>query len=128
MESEWQAALERTKAKIPDDTRTVVIGDGPEFSVAPTMCLSMNLSSVSKCHVSASDVINMDRIKAERKAAATAGVQFIDTQEWYCPDGVCTAQRGDIALYRDNHHITVEHAQALAPALQAALGVARSRP
>ncbi|KAA0923619.1 acyltransferase family protein [Rhodococcus sp. ANT_H53B] len=121
VESAWQSGLQRTIARVPGGTRVVVLGDGPMFEIAPTMCLSMNLSSVAACDRPADEVISIGRMASDQAAAANSGAQFIDTREWYCPDGICTAQRGDVALYRDNHHITVEFAQALAPALRLTL-------
>lgn len=122
-EEEWVEGLRRTIESLPDATGAVVLADGPVFSTAPAVCLSANLSGVAACSRPASDVLNLTRIESDRTAAESAGSKFIDTSEWYCPSGECPALLGDINLYRDSHHITVEFARALVPVLYSALSL-----
>ena len=41
----------------------------------------------------------------------------IDTAGWYCPDGVCPPQIGNVYIYRDQNHISNAYAESLAPLL-----------
>jgi len=57
-------------------------------------------------------------VQAEEGAAAgldaAATIGFNDV---LCPDGTCRTSRGDLRLYRDATHLTVDGAELLAPAL-----------
>ena len=39
----------------------------------------------------------------------------IDTASWYCIDGICPPQIGNIYIYRDQNHISNAYAESLAP-------------
>ncbi|WP_176460631.1 acyltransferase family protein [Rhodococcoides fascians] len=121
LETQWSDGLRRTIERMPAGSEVVVLGDGPMFKVEPSMCLSEHLESVGDCSRPVAEVVNATRMQSDERGVGGTKARFIDTREWYCPDGVCAVQRGDIALYRDAHHITVEFSKALIPVLRAAL-------
>ena len=41
----------------------------------------------------------------------------IDTAGWYCVDGLCPPQIGNVYIYRDQNHISNAYAESLAPVL-----------
>ena len=41
----------------------------------------------------------------------------IDTSGWYCVDGICPPQIGNVYIYRDQNHISNAYAESLAPLL-----------
>lgn len=45
----------------------------------------------------------------------------IDTSGWYCVDGICPPQIGNVYIYRDQNHISNAYAATLAPLLWEAL-------
>ena len=46
-----------------------------------------------------------------------AGVQLVDLTPWICPDDVCVGVVGNVALYRDDNHLSRTYATTLAPSL-----------
>lgn len=46
-----------------------------------------------------------------------AGVQLVDLTPWICPDDVCVGVVGNVALYRDDNHLSRAYATTLAPSL-----------
>lgn len=55
--------------------------------------------------------------------AAAEGVIAVDFRPWLCPDGVCRASIGNIAVYIDDNHISDSYGRTLAPMLQGMLEV-----
>ncbi|OEX92901.1 acetyltransferase [Corynebacterium sp. BCW_4722] len=45
----------------------------------------------------------------------------VDTEPWFCPDGICPPQIGNVYIYRDQNHISNAYALTLAPLLWEAL-------
>ncbi len=53
--------------------------------------------------------------------ATSVGVGKLDFREQLCPSGQCLVQRGEVAIYRDPGHITVDQSEALADAFERAI-------
>jgi peptidoglycan/LPS O-acetylase OafA/YrhL len=49
-------------------------------------------------------------------------ITHVDLTEWICPDDVCPAVVGNVAVYRDDNHLSSSYARTLAPVLEAQLG------
>ncbi|WP_343317977.1 SGNH hydrolase domain-containing protein [Arthrobacter sp. TMP15] len=45
------------------------------------------------------------------------GAHMIDLTDQYCKDGICHAVTGNILVYMDDHHLTADFVQTMAPAL-----------
>lgn len=54
-------------------------------------------------------------------AADAAGVEYIDTESWFCVDGQCPAFVGSTPVRTDSGHLTVQYSASLAPAIEEAL-------
>lgn len=119
----WTAGIEATIARLASTSDVVVIGDGPTFPVEPAVCLSAHLESTAACAEPIREVVDLAALDGVRKATTAAGGRFIDTRDWYCPQGVCAVVRGDVSMYRDSHHITVEASKAMATSLLSALEI-----
>lgn len=46
--------------------------------------------------------------------AADTGAATLDLRDFFCPDGLCSTQRGELVLYLDDIHISVPASEALA--------------
>ncbi|ORM11839.1 acyltransferase family protein [Prescottella equi] len=119
----WAEGIETTVRRLTSTADVVVVGDGPTFPVEPAVCLSAHLEATAECAEPIENVVDLVALDEVRKATVTAGGRFIDTREWYCPAGLCSVVRGDVAMYRDNHHITVEASQAMSASLYSALEI-----
>lgn len=45
------------------------------------------------------------------------GVRLVDLTAWICPDDLCVGVIGNVAVYRDDNHLTRIYARTLAPSL-----------
>ncbi len=45
------------------------------------------------------------------------GVDLLDLTPWICPDDLCVGVIGNVAVYRDDNHLTRTYARTLAPSL-----------
>ncbi len=61
-----------------------------------------------------------------RRRLARPGVSLVDLTPWICPDDLCVGVIGNVAVYRDDNHLTRLYARTLGPSmaeqLPAALG------
>lgn len=55
-------------------------------------------------------------------------VALVDFTDWLCPEGVCQAVIGNVAVFMDDNHISGTYARTLAPALAAQLPAAELDP
>jgi hypothetical protein len=60
----------------------------------------------------------MTMIEATRRAAATTGVTFVETADWFCSDGACPTVIGDYIARRDPTHVSVSYAAYLTDELE----------
>lgn len=76
----------------------------------------------SKCLASTGDVqrCSMDREAVYAEVPPTdvyeslfPNMTFVDTSDWFCPNGECPPVIGNIVVYRDHHHISVAYSRTL---------------
>jgi hypothetical protein len=61
---------------------------------------------------------NESRRAAETDAATQAHVKLIDPAPWFCgASGTCPPIVGNVLVYQDDSHITIEMSDGLAPLL-----------
>jgi hypothetical protein len=114
------AALARTYRALDRVAgRVVVLRDNPMPGVDPVECLSRNQDAPSSCDRSFSQMRHEPR--AEKAAAASAGVSYVDTLRMFCTASTCPAVIGGVVVWRDDDHATATYATTLAPYLSAAL-------
>lgn len=92
-----------------------------------------------ECAIAASDVapgtdaencsvadIGLESAEELDALSAKDGVTLVDFRPWLCPDGVCRASIGNIAVYIDDNHISKTYGRTLAPMLESMLDVDES--
>jgi hypothetical protein len=121
-DASWQAALTRTVSTLRATGATVlVLGPVPDpHTWAPT-CLSAHLDSATACAPNRAAAVNESGVAAENAATQAAGGDYADLTDLFCTAGSCPLVVGNVLVYRDDNHITVEYAAVLAPVIAAAI-------
>ncbi len=84
VESGMVAQIERIK---PYSDRTVILGDPPIHEISPVKCLTVRNPTLEGC-LSPPEARSETMADATRRAAETAGAEFLVTRQWFCWDGV----------------------------------------
>lgn len=117
----WEAAVEQTIHRLADEgvQEVYVITDPPLTNDA--MECGTRLTSPANClsEVSANSIAKA-YAEAEAVSATTIG-HLIDTEEWFCSDGVCPAFVDGHVLKTDRAHLTAAASVAVGPLMVAAL-------
>lgn len=117
-----QSAIARTLRTLEATSRNVaLIAETPHSTFDPPVCLSAHMSDALDCATPLALAIDLPFRDLESRAAAVAGVQFVDATAWICPSEPCPAVIGHVLVYRDPHHMTATFAAALADYLVGAL-------
>ena len=95
----------------------LVLGPVPDPHTDVPVCLSANLDDALACAPQRADSVNGDGIAAESQVTDDEGGQYADVSELFCTEQVCPVVVGDDLVFRDDNHLTVTYAEALAPAL-----------
>jgi hypothetical protein len=104
-----------------DAGKVAVLGDTPFLSQDPIDCLAAPKAEASACAEPATTVLRDPEWRAiVRTEAQRAGVPVIDPVPWLC-GARCPTVLGDLLVYRDTNHLTVEYAAMLAPLLSSEL-------
>ncbi|MEJ7834076.1 MAG: acyltransferase family protein [Nocardioides sp.] len=111
LESGLVAQIERIK---PYSDRTVILGDPPIHAVSPVKCLTVRDPSLRAC-LSPPEERSLTIIDATRRAAATAGAEFLETEQWFCVDDLCPTVVGRLVTHRDVEHLSIPYSTYLAP-------------
>jgi hypothetical protein len=101
----------------PNTQRVIVIGDPPAVVVHPGRCLSERDASLKTC-LSKEDKVSLTFIDSLRQAARNKGVEFVETADWFCSDGLCPSVVGDYIAHRDRTHISQSYAGYLTDELE----------
>ncbi|WP_250028680.1 acyltransferase family protein [Paractinoplanes maris] len=90
-------------------------GDAPE-------CAAVNARRLAKCDRPVVRAISeRGRRDLIADAARASGLRVIDPTPWLCGGGKCPIIIGNTLVYKDNSHLTVAYAQAIAPVVERAL-------
>jgi hypothetical protein len=104
-----------------------VVSDAPGLADNPADCLTAAGADLGSCASAPSAAAEL-HFAADRAAARTAGVRFVDARPWYCWDAVCPAVVGSTVTYRDGAHVTTVYSRSLSWPLQHAMRLERLRP
>ncbi|WP_433606805.1 SGNH hydrolase domain-containing protein [Prescottella agglutinans] len=117
---EWQGSLTRMVAQLrATGSNVLVLGPVPDpHGVVPT-CLSAHLDDAAACSPDRAVAINASGIAAEAAATSAGGGEYADLTDLFCTADRCPVIVGNDLVFRDDNHLTVEHAQALSPAVAA---------
>ncbi|WP_344773083.1 acyltransferase family protein [Gryllotalpicola kribbensis] len=119
-EKVWAAGLEDTIARLPAQSRVLLLADSPDFGTSPIDCLSQHLDDATACARPAAEALSSPGRVAAFRAATTTRARLIDLTPYFCADS-CPAIVGDSLVYRDSHHLTASYARKLAAPLAARL-------
>ena len=124
----YRQGWERTFAAVkPHSQHVVYLADTPIRKTDVPSCIAAHPRSVNQCVVTRRSAINPTRLKADRAATKSQGVDHIFPDDWLCDPKRCAVIIGNVLLYRDQTHLTVAAAKYLTPyidtMLQTYLGV-----
>jgi peptidoglycan/LPS O-acetylase OafA/YrhL len=125
---EWLAALTRTVADLRATGAVVlVLGPVPDpLGNVPT-CLSDHLDSATACSPERAAAMDDGGIATEAQATAAGGGQYAALTDLFCTATVCPVVVGNLLVFRDNNHLSIDYAQFLAPVLATLVDRAVSR-
>lgn len=116
----WIDSLGRRVRQLRDGgAQVLVLGPVPKPGVVVPICVATHLDDATACSVPRSTAVNEAGIAAERAATEAAGGRYADVTELFCTDQSCPVIVGDTLVYLDANHLTIEYANALAPAMEA---------
>jgi hypothetical protein len=101
----------------PNTQRVIVIGDPPAVEEHPGRCLSERGATLESC-LSPEEKLSLTFIDSLRQAAKNMGVEFVETADWFCADGLCPSVVGDYIAHRDRTHISQSYAGYLTDELE----------
>jgi peptidoglycan/LPS O-acetylase OafA/YrhL len=101
----------------PNTQRVIVIGDPPAVVEHPGRCLSERGATLESC-LSPEEKLSLTFIDSLRQAAKNKGVEFVETADWFCADGLCPSVVGDYIAHRDRTHISQSYAGYLTDELE----------
>lgn len=116
-QKEWGEGLKRMFTRFPVTSQVVVIGDTPSFERTPALCLSKNLLTAAQCERSKERTVNAGLAALEEQIAVANNKHYLNMNNYLCTGDVCGPIIGNILVYRDQHHITVEFSERLADVL-----------
>lgn len=116
-------AMARLLNQIPG--AIAILADTPASRVDVPVCLSQNLSDITRCATSRVEAFGRRPLLRERVAAKGADATVIDLSDAICPGDPCQAVVGEFIVHRDDHHLTATFAASLAGLLEAALPIPR---
>lgn len=102
----------------------VSLADTPQTGYDVYACVAENLDDLGECTYDKAHGIDISGVEAQSTAADSAGVPFVDLNDWICPDDECAPVIGNVLVYRQGSHITKTYIETLAPRLDRALAEA----
>ena len=116
----WIDSLGQLVARLHSmSARVLVLGPIPDPHSTVPVCLSDHLDDATACAQPRGVAVNDAGIAAEATATAAAGGRYEDITPIFCTTDSCPMIVGNNLLYRDDNHVTVEYARALAPVIGA---------
>ena len=102
--------------------RVVFMGDNPVPRQHVPECVAANLDDVRPCQTDVPHAYTyFDRHEAVNAAVRNADYPVVDPQPWVCaPDG-CPPVIGNVLVYRDPSHLSVEYVDYLTPLIATVL-------
>jgi peptidoglycan/LPS O-acetylase OafA/YrhL len=135
-QTQWIEGTTRVlKAIAPSSGRVFIMRGTPVLAFDGPSCLEPRSwlykmlqhgqTCESPAHNEESDAVFRWLQEATRRFA---NVGTIDMTNAICPDGVCSAERNGVIVFRDFQHLTASYAHMLAPALEAQMAAAFHPP
>ncbi|MGQ4386201.1 acyltransferase family protein [Streptomyces sp. SAS_270] len=122
---QWTAGFEETfRGLTASGAHLAVVLDTPWPKVDAVDCAARNSLHLGVCANHLPEAIHDGtRHTAVRSAAAATGASVIDPEPWVCATrtGTCPVVVGNVAVYRDDSHLSEAYVEALTPVLAPAL-------
>jgi hypothetical protein len=114
----WADGMRRTLAALPDHSQVLVVGDVPNNSDNPVICLRKHLGNLSACE-SPREAPSARPIEAAiRDAARDKGARFGTIYDRVCSYDPCPLVQGEILMWRDGSHLTRTIVEQLTPSVR----------
>jgi len=115
----WIESLAALVAELRSRTgaRVLVLGPAPDPHSDVPVCLSAHLDDAVACAPVRSEALFAPGVARESAATIRAGGQYADLAPLFCTTQRCPVIVGANLVYRDDNHITVVYARAVAPVL-----------
>ena len=116
----WLDSLTRLVTELrATGAAVLVLGPVPDPQSTVPTCLSAHLDDASACSPPRAVAVNDAGVAAEATATAAGGGRYADLTTLFCTTERCPVVVGNDLVYRDDNHLTLEHAQALSPVIAA---------
>ncbi|PBC44796.1 acyltransferase [Rhodococcus sp. ACS1] len=116
----WLDSLTRLVTELrATGAAVLVLGPVPDPQSTVPTCLSAHLDDASACSPPRAVAVNDAGVAAEATATAAGGGRYADLTTLFCTAERCPVVVGNDLVYRDDNHLTLEHAQALSPVIAA---------
>ncbi|MCM4081918.1 acyltransferase family protein [Paractinoplanes hotanensis] len=103
-------------------TPMVLLQDTPLPKGNAPECAAVNARRLARCaRPIARAISERPRRDLVADAARASGLRVIDPTPWLCGQGKCPVIVGNTLVYKDNSHLTVAYAQAIAPVVERAI-------
>jgi len=114
------AYIEKWKTFLSHDIAVIALRNNPWMKHDVPSCVVNHADNPIACARSRSDVLD-DRAFKRSLESLPKGVRVFDLTSKLCDDRLCYAVMGNVAIYRDSHHISVPYVNSLTDAFEAAL-------
>ncbi|WP_160097053.1 acyltransferase family protein [Rhodococcus sp. T7] len=116
----WLDSLTRLVTELrATGAAVLVLGPVPDPQSTVPTCLSAHLDDATACAPPRPVAVNDAGVAAEAAATAAGGGRYADLTTLFCTTERCPVVVGNDLVYRDDNHLTLEHAQALSPVIAA---------
>lgn len=116
---EWALATSDLLAELRKYAGTVILVQSPPKGAVLAEC-AVPGKSPEACEMAPDEIYDAVH-EAERAAAQTVGVPYVETEKWYCAENGCPAFVGSVALKHDDVHTSKLYAEMLGPVLREAV-------
>jgi hypothetical protein len=99
--------------------RVLMLGPTADPRSVVPICLSGHLDDATACSPPRSSAVSEPSIAAESAATKAGGGHYADLTELFCTSERCPVIVGNILVYSDKGHLTIEYSRLLAPAIGA---------
>jgi len=125
----WERGLGRTLAAVTQaGNRVLVIADTPRLESSPPLCVAGHPRELGECDPERDTALDDAMAEGLHRAASAAGADYVDMNDFICNVERCPVVIGNLLVYRDFHHLTVEFVEYLAPEVSPALAEALDLP
>jgi hypothetical protein len=117
---QWRAGVASATRRFLKLAPTTLFGDVPSRPDAQA-CLTQRKPTQEKC-VAKQNTVESRSNAITRAEAERAGAGFVDIESMVCSGGRCPEVVGDIAVYTDNSHLSVDWSRHMLPGIRQELG------